>query len=49
VKFPIVKGAGSATVTLYYRLVNDEVREMLELEEPLWSKKMLIDKLNYRF
>lgn len=49
VKFPIVEGAGAAVIKLYYRLVNDEVRGMLELKEPIWSKKMFIDKATYRF
>ena len=41
--------AGSAFVTLSYRLVNDEVRDLLKLEEAIWSKKMLIDKVSHRF
>jgi hypothetical protein len=44
VKLPWVKGAGAAEVNLYYRLVNDEVRTMLDLKEAIWSKKMFIDK-----
>ena len=48
VKFPIVEGAGSASVVLSYRLVNDEVRSLLNLKEKIWSKKMLIDKVNHR-
>lgn len=43
------ENAGSAFVTLSYRLVNDEVRNLLKLEEEIWSKKMLIDKVHYRF
>lgn len=45
VKFPLAKGADAASVTLYYRLVNDEVRQMLELQEPIWSEKMLVNSL----
>jgi hypothetical protein len=37
-----VIGATSVDVTLYYRLVNDEVRTMLELKEPIWSEKSFI-------
>jgi len=43
------ESAGSASVILSYRLVNDEVRSLLQLEEEIWSKKMMIDKVNYRF
>jgi hypothetical protein len=40
-----VKKADDATsvkVSVYYRLVNDEVREMLDLKDKIWSKKMMI-------
>jgi hypothetical protein len=43
------ENAGSASVVLSYRLVNDEVRNLLDLEDEIWSKKMLIDRVNYRF
>lgn len=36
------KGATSVEVTLYYRLVNDEVRELLKLKGKNWSEKTLI-------
>jgi hypothetical protein len=49
VKFPVVEGAGAAVIKLYYRLVNDEVHKMLDLKEPIWSKKMFIDKVTHRF
>ncbi len=49
VKFTPVEGAGTAVVKLYYRLVNDEVRDLLGLKEEIWSKKMFIDKVTYRF
>lgn len=42
IKVPTQKGATSVEVTLYYRLVNDEVRSILELKEELWSKKSFI-------
>ncbi len=48
VKFPMAEGAGAASVALSYRLVNDEVREILELKEPIWSKKFYIDTATYR-
>ena len=48
VTFPMVKGAGAVTVTLSYRLVNDEVRGILKLKEPIWSKKFHIDTASYR-
>lgn len=45
---PIVTGATSANIVVSYRLVNDEVREMLDLKDPIWSKKMVIQKLNLK-
>ncbi|MFT7860672.1 MAG: multiheme c-type cytochrome [Sulfurimonas sp.] len=39
-----VRGAKEADVRLSYRLVNDEIREMLELQEPIWSKKFPVDR-----
>lgn len=39
---PIVKEATAVKVTLYYRLVNDEVRSILDLKEDIWSKKSYI-------
>lgn len=46
--FPLAPGAQNAVITVYYRLVNDEVREMLDLKEAIWSKKMLIQKINQK-
>jgi nitrate/TMAO reductase-like tetraheme cytochrome c subunit len=37
-----------AAVIVSYRLVNDEIREMLELKDPIWSKKMLIKKVTVK-
>ena len=37
-----LQGATQVKVTLYYRLVNDEVRELLDLQDPLWSKRYFI-------
>lgn len=45
---PIVTGANEVVIIVSYRLVNDEVREMLELKDPIWSKKMVIKKLNLK-
>jgi hypothetical protein len=45
----IPKGAGNALVTVSYRLVNNEVRELLELKEKEWSDKKFITKANIRF
>ncbi len=42
VTFKKVKGATSVEVKVYYRLVNDEVRSLLKLKEPIWSQKSLI-------
>jgi hypothetical protein len=40
--------ADSVVITLSYRLVNDEIREMLDLKEALWSEKMLINILRMK-
>ena len=45
---PMVAGADQVSVVVSYRLVNDEVREMLDLKEAIWSKKMVIKKLNLK-
>ncbi|MDA3908908.1 MAG: multiheme c-type cytochrome [Sulfurimonas sp.] len=37
-----VAGATSVNVKVYYRLVNEEVRSILDLKEAIWSKKSLI-------
>jgi hypothetical protein len=42
IKVPNEQGAASVEVTLYYRLVNDEVRSMLELKDEIWSRKSFI-------
>jgi nitrate/TMAO reductase-like tetraheme cytochrome c subunit len=36
------KAARSVKIAVYYRLVNDEVRELLDLKDEIWSKKMPI-------
>lgn len=36
------RGADRVEVTLYYRLVNDEVHSLLELSQPIWSQKFFI-------
>ena len=43
---PMPTDAQSVNIVVSYRLVNDEVRELLELKDPIWSKKMVIKKLN---
>ncbi len=40
--FGIEKGAQAVNVKVYYRLVNDEIRKVLDLKEKIWSEKMLI-------
>lgn len=45
----IPKGAGNAVVKVFYRLVNDEVRTLLELKEKEWGEKKFITKANIRF
>jgi len=44
----IPQGADNAVVTVSYRLVNDEVRELLDLKEKLWEEKKFIVKKNIR-
>lgn len=41
-KVPIVDGATSVNVKIYYRLVNDEVRTLLDLKGTNWSEKHFI-------
>jgi Cytochrome c554 and c-prime len=45
---PLVAGADGVSIVVSYRLVNDEVRGLLELKDPIWSKKMVIQKLNLK-
>jgi hypothetical protein len=45
---PLVAGADGVSVVVSYRLVNDEVRGMLELKDPIWSKKMVIQKVTLK-
>lgn len=42
IKVALAKGANSVEVSLYYRLVNKEVRTLLDLKDKLWSKKSFI-------
>lgn len=43
------KEANGAIITVSYRLVNDEVRGMLKLKDPIWSQKMQISKVSVTF
>jgi nitrate/TMAO reductase-like tetraheme cytochrome c subunit len=43
IKVKKVEGATSIEAKLYYRLVNDEVRGILDLKDPIWSKKSFIN------
>lgn len=45
---PLVPGADEVSIHVSYRLVNDEVRGMLDLKDPIWSKKMTIEKMNLK-
>lgn len=45
---PIASGSDQVIITVSYRLVNDEIREMLDLKDPIWSKKMVIKKVNMK-
>ncbi|MBN2815735.1 MAG: hypothetical protein JXQ67_03580 [Campylobacterales bacterium] len=41
-------GASSVEVKIYYRLVNDEVRTLLDLKDNLWSKKYFITEASLK-
>lgn len=47
-KIPIAKGAQEAKIGVYYRLVNDEVRDLLDLKEAIWSKKFEIKTIKVK-
>ena len=49
IKVKLNKDVTGAIVTVSYRLVNDEVRGLLELKEPIWSQKMPIAKVSVNF
>lgn len=46
---PKVKGSEMVEVKLYYRLVNDEVRTLLDLKEPIWSERHLVSEAVLKF
>jgi hypothetical protein len=48
-KIAKAEGAGRAEITLSYRLVNDEVRSLLDLKEAQWSEKKFIDRVDISF
>lgn len=39
---PIAKGSNHVEVSVYYKLVNDEIHSLLKLEDPIWSKQFFI-------
>lgn len=44
VNFKIPQGATAVNVKVYYRLVNKQVQELLDLKEQRWSKKTLVNQ-----
>ncbi|MDD5716617.1 MAG: multiheme c-type cytochrome [Sulfuricurvum sp.] len=48
VVLPIESGTTQVMIVVSYRLVNDEVRGIIDLKDPIWSKKMVIKKLNVK-
>ncbi len=48
IQFPPKGAADEAVVNVSYRLVNDEVRELLELKEAIWSKKMAVKSVKIK-
>lgn len=49
VRVKLDKNANGAVISVSYRLVNDEVRDLLQLKEPIWSQKMAIAKVSVQF
>ncbi|MDD5052423.1 MAG: multiheme c-type cytochrome [Sulfuricurvum sp.] len=45
---PIASGSDQVIISVSYRLVNDEVRGILDLKDPLWSKKMIIKQVKLK-
>lgn len=45
---PVAPNSNQVLVVVSYRLVNDEVRGLLELKDPIWSKKMVIQKVTIK-
>lgn len=43
-----MKDASLVDIKLSYRLVNDELRTMLDLKEPIWSKKFYITQISQK-
>ena len=39
---PLAKGSNRVEVSVYYRLVNDEIHSLLKLKDPIWSERFLI-------
>jgi len=48
ISFKIPQGANAVNVKIYYRLVNDKIRKLLDLKEPRWSEKTLINQRSKR-
>lgn len=49
VNIEIPQGASAVNVKLFYRLVNESVHQLLDLKDPIWSKKTLINQRSKRF
>ncbi|WP_345993283.1 hypothetical protein [Sulfurimonas sp. HSL-1716] len=49
IKIKYNKKATTAVITVSYRLVNDEVRKILKLKDPVWSQKMPIAKVSVKY
>ena len=43
IKVALPKNIAAAKVTLYYRLANEEIADLLHLEDPIWKKKFFIN------
>jgi hypothetical protein len=42
IKLPLIPNANVVKVTLYYRLVNEEIHKVLKLKDPIWEEKFFI-------
>lgn len=49
VTFKVPKSASAVSIKLYYRLVNEQVHKLLDLRDPIWSRKTLINQRSKRF
>ncbi len=49
IRLLIPENAAATKVTLYYRLANEEIRNLLHLTDPIWKKKFFINSKKLEF